>query len=121
MSPLRALISDQVKNARPLVPSAALTSDTPEALRQRLYAQLEGATRLELKCLFVAPELLDTNKRVVRALARLAQRGQLSLVAVDEAHCVVDWGAPRRLLRRSLLHTCAPRPSRLTRCASGAV
>ena len=90
VSPLRALMKDQVDNAR--LPVAALTSETPERQKQLLYAQLEGHVPLALKCLLVAPEMLDCNQRLVQALGRLARRGQLSLVAVDEAHCIVDWG-----------------------------
>jgi bloom syndrome protein len=91
VSPLRALMKDQVDNA-PL-PVAALTSDTGEALKQRLFAQLEGHAPLGIKCLLVSPEMLHVNQKLVNALARLARRGMLSLIAVDEAHCVVDWGA----------------------------
>jgi superfamily II DNA helicase RecQ len=91
VSPLRALMKDQVDNA-PL-PVAALTSDTGEALKQRLFAQLEGHAPLGIKCLLVSPEMLHVNQKLVNALARLARRGMLSLIAIDEAHCVVDWGA----------------------------
>jgi superfamily II DNA helicase RecQ len=43
--------------------------------------------------LFVTPELLHANPRAAAALAAAAGRSQLSLLAVDEAHCVIDWGA----------------------------
>lgn len=97
VSPLRALMKDQVDNA-PL-PVAALTSDTGEGLKERLYAQLEGKVPLGIKCLLVSPEMLHTNQRLVNALTRLARRKELSLVAIDEAHCVVDWGACAPLKR----------------------
>jgi bloom syndrome protein len=94
ISPLRALMKDQVDHA--CVPTMALVSDTPEGDKQRLYAQLDGHAPLTLKCLLVSPEMLDRTQRLYNALARLAKQGLLSLVAVDEAHCVVDWGTTFR-------------------------
>ena len=118
VSPLRALMKDQVDGAPRCINIAAFQSDTPELERQAVLAQLEGRRQLNLKCvpcarisrrcllalthalsmrrlrcLLVSPEMLDVNKRLQRALQGLAQRSLLSLIAVDEAHCVYDWGA----------------------------
>jgi bloom syndrome protein len=59
-------------------------------------APQEGKAELRLKALYVTPELLQKNPRVRAALGLLAGRGLLSLIAIDEAHCVTDWGACRK-------------------------
>ena len=50
MSPLRALMKDQVDGAPSWFNIAALKSDTPERQREALMAQLEGRAELKLKC-----------------------------------------------------------------------
>jgi superfamily II DNA helicase RecQ len=68
----------------------SLLTRTPHAR----HAQ-EGTAPLRLKALYVTPELLQKNARVRAGLTALAGRGLLSLIAIDEAHCVTDWGACR--------------------------
>lgn len=92
---------------------AALMSDTPEAERQQIYAQLEGRAPLKLKILLVTPELLDKNARVAAALARLVRAGLLSLFAVDESHTVTDWGTrPPCTLAAAASDASAPQGAR---------
>ncbi|HEX8981832.1 MAG TPA: DNA helicase RecQ [Ktedonobacterales bacterium] len=89
ISPLIALMKDQVDRLEANgIAATAITSalDTDERER-RERAALAGAYRL----LYVAPERL-VNPNFQRLLANLRQGLGISLFAVDEAHCVSEWG-----------------------------
>jgi ATP-dependent DNA helicase RecQ len=85
ISPLIALMKDQVDALAQLgVRAAALNS----RLSQREAAEIEyaaGAGALDL--LYVSPERLTTSRCL-----DLLGRSHLALVAVDEAHCISQWG-----------------------------
>jgi ATP-dependent DNA helicase RecQ len=87
VSPLIALMKDQVDGLRARgVATAALTSaSSPEEQREILEGVRAGVYSL----VYVAPERFRSG-RFLDALAALGDR--LALLAVDEAHCISEWG-----------------------------
>lgn len=85
ISPLIALMKDQVDALTTLgVPATFLNSTIGEAAaRERLRLLFNGAYRL----LYVAPERL-----MVPSFLEKLRQWQVELVAIDEAHCISEWG-----------------------------
>ncbi|HEY7809867.1 MAG TPA: DNA helicase RecQ [Allosphingosinicella sp.] len=85
VSPLIALMHDQIRSADGFgIRAASLTSADGEDSRQQTLSRFKAG---ELDLLYVAPERASGN-----AFRELASRTPLSLIAVDEAHCVSEWG-----------------------------
>ncbi len=113
VSPLIALMQDQVDALRQVGVEAAFLNSSLDASAQRDVEQrfANGA----LKLLYVAPERLLTE----RCLEMLA-RANVSLFAIDEAHCVSQWGHDFRPEYRQLtvLHERFPRVPRIALTAT---
>jgi ATP-dependent DNA helicase RecQ len=95
VSPLIALMQDQVSALRRRgVAAAYLSSSLPGAERR---ATLDAVAAGRLAMLYCAPERLA-------ALVRLLRRAAVpvALLAVDEAHCIVEWGNEFRPVYRDL-------------------
>ncbi len=89
ISPLIALMQDQVDRLRAngIAATFVNSSLSPEERYERERAALNG----RLKLLYVAPERL-VNGNFLSFLDQVDRNVGLSLLAVDEAHCVSEWG-----------------------------
>ena len=85
ISPLIALMRDQVRALRAAgVEAGALTSGNTDEETEDVFTAIDEG---RLKLLYMAPERLASGAAVA-----LLRRANCSLIAVDEAHCVSQWG-----------------------------
>jgi ATP-dependent DNA helicase RecQ len=85
ISPLIALMKDQVHNLKKRnIPAAAIYSGMS---RRELDIVFENACNGAYKLLYLSPERLKTELALVRI-----QRMNVNLLAIDEAHCISQWG-----------------------------
>ena len=117
VSPLIALMHDQVGALHEAGVSAAFLNSTQ---RFDESSAIEGRLQhAELTLLYAAPERINTP-RMKDLLRGLHARGKLSLFAIDEAHCVSQWGHDFRPEYRSLslLHEMFPDVPRMALTAT---
>ncbi|MDO9004231.1 MAG: DNA helicase RecQ [Aquabacterium sp.] len=117
VSPLIALMHDQVGALEEAgVHAAFLNSSHSLEDTQRIEREMMSG---RLVMLYAAPERI-TNLRFQAQLASLHERGLLSLFAIDEAHCVSQWGHDFRedYLQLSMLHERFPDVPRLALTAT---
>ncbi|TAG76773.1 MAG: ATP-dependent DNA helicase RecQ [Burkholderiales bacterium] len=117
VSPLIALMQDQVDALTALGVSASflnssLSLDEARSVEQRTM-------RGDVKLLYVAPERLNTE-RFLALLDSLSNANKIALFAIDEAHCVSQWGHDFRsdYLELTILHTRFPRVPRIALTAT---
>lgn len=85
ISPLIALMRDQVRALKAAgVEAGALTSGNTDEETEEVFAAIDEG---RLKLLYMAPERLASGSAL-----GLLRRANCSLIAVDEAHCVSQWG-----------------------------
>jgi ATP-dependent DNA helicase RecQ len=113
VSPLIALMQDQVAALKQLGVRAAFLNSTLDA--REAYATERALVQGELDLLYVAPERL-VMPRMLEALAQ----SKLALFAIDEAHCVSQWGHDFRpeYLQLSLIHERFPDVPRIALTAT---
>jgi ATP-dependent DNA helicase RecQ len=113
ISPLIALMQDQVDALQALGVRAGFLNSTQQHAERR---QVENAFLSgELDLLYLAPERLR-----VESTGSLLDRGTISLFAIDEAHCVAQWGHDFRpdYLALSALHERWPTVPRIALTAT---
>jgi ATP-dependent DNA helicase RecQ len=113
VSPLIALMQDQVDALTTLGVRAGFLNSTQDAGQRR---EVEAAFLAgELDLLYLAPERLRVDSTV-----RLLDQGKISLFAIDEAHCVSQWGHDFRpdYLMLSSLHERWPDVPRIALTAT---
>ncbi|MGQ5264972.1 DNA helicase RecQ [Micromonospora sp. ZYX-F-536] len=113
VSPLIALMQDQVDALTAVgVRAGFLNSTQTLDARRRVEAAFVAG---ELDLLYLAPEALG-----VRSTLALLDRGRISLFAIDEAHCVSQWGHDFRpdYLALSMLHERWPQVPRIALTAT---
>jgi ATP-dependent DNA helicase RecQ len=113
ISPLIALMQDQVAALQQVgVKAAALNSTLDAGAARAIEQQLLSG---ELDLLYVAPERLMTERTL-----DLLSRARLALFAIDEAHCVSQWGHDFRpeYIQLSLLHERFPEVPRIALTAT---
>lgn len=113
ISPLIALMQDQVNALRQLGVRASFLNSTLDAASAQDVEQALLAGELDL--LYIAPERL-TQPRMLDLL----NRATIALFAIDEAHCVSQWGHDFRAdyLQLSLLHEQFPHIPRIALTAT---
>src|SRR3954447_25170572 len=113
VSPLIALMQDQVAAMRQLGVRAAFLNSTLDGRQALLVERDLEAGSLDL--LYVAPERL-----MMPRMLELAARSKLALFAIDEAHCVSQWGHDFRpeYLQLSILHERFPGVPRIALTAT---
>ena len=113
ISPLIALMQDQVNAMRELGVRASFLNSTLDAstAAEVERALIEG----ELDLLYIAPERLTQSRTL-----DLLKRCEIALFAIDEAHCVSQWGHDFRAdyLALSLLHEQFPHVPRIALTAT---
>jgi len=117
VSPLIALMQDQVgaleeAGVHASFLNSTLTLDETQKIEREMMSG-------RLVLLYVAPERL-TTPRMLAQLDSLQERGLLSLFAIDEAHCVSQWGHDFRedYLSLNLLHERYPEVPRIALTAT---
>ncbi|HEV8559929.1 MAG TPA: DNA helicase RecQ [Actinophytocola sp.] len=113
VSPLIALMQDQVDALRALGVRADFLNSAQDPGQRRTVEALALAGELEL--LYLAPERLR-----VESTMRFLDRCDISLFAIDEAHCVAQWGHDFRpdYLALSALHERWPKVPRIALTAT---
>jgi ATP-dependent DNA helicase RecQ len=117
ISPLIALMHDQVGALHEAGVSAAFLNSTLSA--QETSDTERRLVQGTITLLYAAPERVNTP-RFLAQLDSLAERGLLSLFAIDEAHCVSQWGHDFRPEYRALtlLHERYPSVPRMALTAT---
>jgi superfamily II DNA helicase RecQ len=122
VSPLLALIREQVARLQDEmdVEAEALTGDTPEARRRAVLRDVSSDDP-SVRLLYITPEQLQRPDVQDALREAYEQHGTVALFAVDEAHCVLNWGRdfrPAYLQLRQALREAFPKVPMLAATAT---
>lgn len=103
ISPLISLMKDQVDSLLSIgIPTTFINSSLTQ---QEVYDRIESARNGEYKLIYIAPERFESPQ-----FCSLIENLQISLIAVDEAHCISQWGHDFRPSYRTLSHVIQELP-----------
>ncbi|XP_014553346.1 hypothetical protein COCVIDRAFT_108007 [Bipolaris victoriae FI3] len=95
VSPLLSLMEDQVEACKQRFGMQAfLINGESTAAQKRMImdALREKDPQKFIQILYVTPEMLSKNQRMISAFQQLHSGGNLARIVIDEAHCVSQWG-----------------------------
>jgi bloom syndrome protein len=94
ISPLLSLMQDQVAHLQKLKIQALLVNGEVSPEHKRLVMDSLKNPNVEkfIQLLYITPEMISKNQRMVSAFRDLHQRKKLARIVIDEAHCVSQWG-----------------------------
>lgn len=115
VSPLLALMRNQIAAAERMgVRAKTINSDNPDS-----WSGIEAAVQQDdVDILLISPERLANGRFRSEILARIA--ASISMLVVDEAHCISDWGHDFRPHYRLLQHTIEALPANMRLLATTA-
>ncbi|KAF1843858.1 uncharacterized protein K460DRAFT_368717 [Cucurbitaria berberidis CBS 394.84] len=95
VSPLLSLMEDQVAACEQRFGMQAFLINGESTAAQKNFI-MDGLRERDpqkfIQILYVTPEMLSKNQRMINAFQQLHARGQLARIVIDEAHCVSQWG-----------------------------
>lgn len=94
ISPLLSLMEDQVNHLQELdIQAFIINGETTKEEKAHLMNGLrDREPERFVRLLYVTPEMLTKNERMVGVLQELHGRNKLARIVIDEAHCVSQWG-----------------------------
>lgn len=95
VSPLLSLMEDQVAACEQRFGMQAflINGESTAAQKSMIMDGLqERDPQKFIQILYLTPEMLSKNQRMISILQQLQSRGQLARIVIDEAHCVSQWG-----------------------------
>ncbi|HEY0298102.1 MAG TPA: ATP-dependent DNA helicase RecQ [Arachidicoccus sp.] len=85
ITPLIALMKDQVENLKNKdIPACAIHSGLSH---EEVLSELDNTAKGQYKFLYISPERIETT-----AFQQIADELDVNLIAIDEAHCISQWG-----------------------------
>ena len=95
VSPLLSLMEDQVAACEQRFGMQAFLINGESTAAQKNFI-MDGLREREpqkfIQILYVTPEMLSKNQRMINTFQQLHSRGHLARIVIDEAHCVSQWG-----------------------------